>query len=197
MAPRYRRWMLALLASLLAAAVQAQALAPAQADALWRQIGEGGYVLLIRHAATEPGFGDPPAFRLGDCATQRNLSAAGRDESRRLGEAFRQHRIAVGEVRTSPWCRCVDTATLAFGGASVWDALASLYNDASDEAARRQAVIDGAREFMVRTLAANLVLVTHNFNIRSLVGVSPAQAEVVVTRVTAEGFKLVGRLPPP
>lgn len=194
---RWRRWVTTLLASLLAGTVHGQTQLQAQAGALWQQISAGGYVLLIRHASTEPGFGDPPEFRLGDCATQRNLSAAGRAESRRLGEAFRRHRVPVAEVRTSPWCRCVDTAMLAFGEATAWDALASLYNDASEEAARRQAVIDEARKFIARDAAGNLVLVTHNFNIRSLVGVSPAQAEAIVTRVTADGLELVGRLPPP
>ncbi|HEY5762679.1 MAG TPA: histidine phosphatase family protein [Rhodocyclaceae bacterium] len=185
---------IALWAGLLPFAAQAQATAE---DALWRQIAGGGYVLLIRHAATEPGFGDPPQFRLGDCSTQRNLSAAGRDEARRLGEMFLVYRVPVAEVRSSPWCRCVDTAKLAFGKATVWDALASLYFDDRDEAARRQLVVEGARAFMARGVAGNFVLVTHNFNIRSLLGVSPAQAEVIVARLTDEGLELVGRLPPP
>lgn len=64
--------------------------APGQAEereqALWNRLKEGGYVLLIRHAATEPGAGDPPGFFLGDYATQRNLSEAGREEARRLGQ---------------------------------------------------------------------------------------------------------------
>ena len=74
-------------------------------DALWARIAQGGYVLLIRHAATEAGTGDPSGFRIGDCATQRNLSAAGREEARRLGETFRAHGVPVAEVRSSPWCR--------------------------------------------------------------------------------------------
>ena len=64
------------------------ALAPLAAyadDAVWAKLKAGGNVLLIRHAATEPGLGDPPNFLLGDCKTQRNLSDAGREEARRVG----------------------------------------------------------------------------------------------------------------
>ena len=66
--------------------------APVFADeaAAWAALRAGGHVALIRHASTDAGPGDPPGYKLGDCATQRNLSAAGREESRRLGERFRR-----------------------------------------------------------------------------------------------------------
>ena len=53
-------------------------------EALWALLQSGGQVVVMRHAATEPGVGDPPGFRLDDCRTQRNLSAAGREEARRI-----------------------------------------------------------------------------------------------------------------
>jgi hypothetical protein len=51
-----------------------------------RLLQTGGCVVLLRHAATEPGVGDPPDFSLSDCRTQRNLSAAGQqpDQTRLL-----------------------------------------------------------------------------------------------------------------
>jgi len=48
--------------------------ANAHDDTLWDELRDGGYVILIRHAIA-PGTGDAPGFRLGDCSTQRNLSA--------------------------------------------------------------------------------------------------------------------------
>jgi len=87
--------------------------APAAADdeaRVWAALRAGGHVVLVRHASTEPGLGDPPGYRLDDCATQRNLSARGREESRRIGERFRQEGVVVERVFTSPWCRCRDTA---------------------------------------------------------------------------------------
>ena len=58
-------------------------------EALWTLLRQGGHVVLIRHAVTDPGVGDPPGFKLDDCATQRNLSAAGKLEAERLGAAMK------------------------------------------------------------------------------------------------------------
>ena len=65
------------------------AAAPAYADeaAAWAALREGGHIILMRHAATTPGVGDPPDFRLGDCATQRLLSDAGRAQAKAIGAA--------------------------------------------------------------------------------------------------------------
>jgi phosphohistidine phosphatase SixA len=86
-----------------------------------------GGVLLIRHASTEPGLGDPAGFTLGQCRTQRNLSEAGRAEARAIGEWFRQHGLQPQVVLSSQWCRCLDTARLALGRVEAWPALNSTF----------------------------------------------------------------------
>src|SRR5436190_10548946 len=91
----------------------------------WARLRKGGLVILMRHAATEPGLGDPAGFRIGDCSTQRNLSEAGRADARRIGERFRAERVPITRVYTSPWCRCRETALLAFGRAEDWEPLSS------------------------------------------------------------------------
>ena len=50
--------------------------AAAQEDTatLWAALRGGGHVALVRHGPTAGGAGDPPGFRLDDCATQRNLT---------------------------------------------------------------------------------------------------------------------------
>lgn len=176
---------------LLLAAVLLLAASLARADVPWPQLAGGGHILLIRHASTEPGNGDPPGFRLDDCVTQRNLSAAGRRETRRLGAGFRVHGVPLAAVRSSPWCRCLETAALAFGDATTWPALSSLYGDASQTEARSRAVIDAARQLPA---GRNLVLVTHAVNIRALTGVSPAPGEVIVTRLAGDRLESLGRL---
>src|SRR5437867_11407563 len=93
----------------------------------WTELRRGGLTLLMRHGSTLPGLGDPPGFRLGDCATQRNLSPVGRDEARRVGERLARERVRVARVYTSPWCRCRDTATLAFGRGEDWEPLSSFF----------------------------------------------------------------------
>ena len=66
--------------------------APGRADeaAAWEALRAGGHVAFIRHASTVAGFGDPSGYTLDDCATQRNLSEKGREESRRIGERLTQ-----------------------------------------------------------------------------------------------------------
>ena len=72
---------------------------PAHADeGLWRRLVAGGQVVLLRHGTTTPGVGDPTGFRLDDCATQRNLTEAGREESRRIGAALKARAVQVERV---------------------------------------------------------------------------------------------------
>ena len=103
--------------------------------ALWQRLRGGGHVLLMRHAATDPGIGDPPGFVLERCASQRNLSDAGRRDARRIGDALRRRGIPIGEVLSSRWCRCLDTARLVFGRADPAPMLDSMFRD---EDARRR-----------------------------------------------------------
>lgn len=187
-------------ACLLAAAVlccgplQAQDRGTVSDAELLRAMRSGGHVILIRHASTVPGIGDPAGFVLTDCATQRNLSEAGRAEAVRIGTTFKAERIPVGRVQSSRWCRCLDTARLAFGKVSPWPALDSHFDNPADGAAQAAAVISGIAER--ETAGENLVLVTHQVNISALTGVSPAQGEAVVTRLTGKSLRVVGRLRP-
>ena len=81
----------------------------------------------MRHAVTTPGVGDPPGFRLDDCSTQRNLTDDGRRDAQRVGAEFRARGVVVENVLSSPWCRCVETANLAFGRADISTALSNLF----------------------------------------------------------------------
>lgn len=163
-------------------------------EAVWNALKAGGHVVLIRHAITESGIGDPPGFTLGDCRTQRNLSAEGRTDARRIGEAFRKREIPVSDVLSSRWCRCLDTARLAFGKATPAAMLDSMFRDNDPE--RKEEKIRAVKETVARrTMPGNLVLVTHNQNIQALTGVSPSSGEMVVVLPEAGGeWKLVGRL---
>jgi broad specificity phosphatase PhoE len=147
----------------------------------WVRLRKGGLAVLMRHAATQPGLGDPPGFRLEDCATQRNLSEAGRAQARRVGERFRAERVVVAKVYTSPWCRCRETAMLAFGIAEDWDPLSSIFDRAQDEPeyterVKKRIAQAGRREKGV------VVMVTHNVNIAAVAGASVAEAELVLMR---------------
>jgi len=161
---------------------------------LWDQLQAGGYVLLIRHAATAPGAGDPAGFKLNDCATQRNLSTEGREQAKRLGDTFRAHNVPISDVRSSEWCRCLETARLAFGQAQTWKPLNSMYADRSREAEQNREIVALAATVKPPD---NLVLVTHGANVSSILGIHPAPAEIVIARGERGELKLVGRIPPP
>lgn len=183
------------LARAAAAGLAALAIAtgPAHADeALWARLKAGGHVVVMRHASTEAGVGDPPDFRLGECATQRNLSPAGRLESQRLGEAFRARGVPARQVLSSEWCRCRDTAALAFGDYAAWPPLNSFFGDRSTEGAQTRAVRERAAGWKG---PGNLVLVTHQVNITALTGVFPAQGEMVILRPGGgDRLEVVGRI---
>jgi phosphohistidine phosphatase SixA len=143
----------------------------AQLLAVWRQ---SGGVLLIRHAATESGLGDPLGFVIGQCRTQRKLSEAGRQASRALGAWLQAQNFKPDAVRSSQWCRCQDTARLAFGAYEDWPALNSTFAGQGDSAAQQQAL----RE-RLQALPAGLteVWVTHQVNMTGLTGAYPGMGE--------------------
>lgn len=180
------------------AAGLALALAPGTARAqegIWPRLRRGGLVLLIRHASTVPGLGDPPGYRLDECSTQRNLSEAGRDEARRIGERLRREKVPIAKVYTSPWCRCRETAMLAFGQAEDWEPLSSIFDfphREEDYSSRVKMRIGG---YSTRKPAGNVVMVTHNVNIAALTRQSVATGEIVVVRPDGCcGMRMVERL---
>ncbi|MEA5447280.1 hypothetical protein VB780_01780 [Leptolyngbya sp. CCNP1308] len=142
------------------------------------------YAVLLRHALA-PGTGDPAGFRLEDCATQRNLSAAGQDQARRIGAAFRQRDIAVVQVLSSQWCRSLDTATLMdLGPVEPFEPLNSFFRDrrtAADQTAQIQAYLSRQPNRGV------IVMVTHQVNITALTGVVPGSGQAVVMTLDDEG----------
>jgi phosphohistidine phosphatase SixA len=183
-----RRWRRVAGALLLVSA----SVAVAGDEHLWQLLADGGQVVLVRHATTDPGVGDPPGFRLEECATQRNLSTAGRDEARRIGKTLRRRGVPVSEVRSSRWCRCLETARLVFGWTKPWSVLDSLY----DQPLRREAQTEALRHAVAeRPRRGNLFLVTHQVNISALTGTGLRQGEMVVLTPRGDGnFDVAGRL---
>jgi phosphohistidine phosphatase SixA len=155
-------------------------------ESAWRVLASGGWALLLRHAQTVPGVGDPPGFKLGDCSTQRNLSEAGRAWSRRFGEEFVRRDIRPDEVLASRWCRCIDTARLAFPGSEVrvFEPLNSFFADGS----RREAQTARLRQFLAgQDSGRRSVMVTHQVNIAALTGEFVAMGEALIVRLGPAG----------
>ncbi|MDP1687142.1 histidine phosphatase family protein [Hydrogenophaga sp.] len=164
--------------------------ASAQGAGFWTLLREGGCVVLMRHAQTEPGVGDPPDFKLGECGTQRNLSEAGRQQARRVGAAFTRERVKLDQVRSSAWCRCVDTAMLAFGQNTVWTPLNSFFGSSGGPDQSN----DVLRDVQGWMAPRNLMLVTHQVNVTALTGEYLAMGEILVTRPAPAAGGGPGRL---
>ncbi|MBC7681082.1 MAG: histidine phosphatase family protein [Ferruginibacter sp.] len=143
----------------------------------------GGCVLVLRHASTVPGVGDPPEFQLGTCSTQRNLSADGQAEARRIGAWFRHHQLEPRTVLTSAWCRCIDTAQLAFGRHTPWPALNSSFGDRYPATDATPSLRQALRAVPPGQFE---VWVTHQVNITAIAGEVPAQAEGFVLDTDAK-----------
>jgi phosphohistidine phosphatase SixA len=148
-------------------------------EAVAAALKAGGCVIAFRHALA-PGTFDPPEFRLGDCRTQRNLSDGGRAQARRIGAWFTQRGLAPAAVRSSPWCRCLDTAQLAFGRAEAWPALGSPRG--TEERTYAGQIAELRRALGAVPAGRFDVWVTHMFVLSDLAGTGTVSGEGLVLR---------------
>jgi virginiamycin B lyase len=146
---------------------------------LVERLRRGGYVLALRHAATDQSMADNTRD-LRDCSKQRNLSAAGRRQAQAIGHALRRLRIPVGTVLASPYCRTRATARLAFGRLRTSTALlAPEFLD--DRAARERQPARTQRLLASRPArGTNTVVVTHGFAIGAAADVTVDEGETAI-----------------
>lgn len=166
-------------------------LASDEVEALLRA---GGVVIALRHALA-PGTFDPPGFRLADCSSQRNLSGEGRAQARRIGQWFAERALRPARVRSSPWCRCLETAQLAFGQAEPWPVLGSPHGAAQTQRVEALRSLRQALAEASRTPGHFEAWVTHMFVLADLTGEDSGSGEGLVLQAAAGGAPEVrGRL---
>jgi phosphohistidine phosphatase SixA len=179
-----------------AASASAQSLAERE---LARALREGGYVIYFRHADTGPAYVEPPTVDLARCETQRNLDDTGRAQAAEIGRQFRRLGVPVGPVLSSEFCRCRDTAQLAFGRYEIAHTLTGVRRD-PEHAQARQEASRGLRMLLSTPPPAgqNTVLVSHGFNLIDLEGLYlSVQGEAAIYRPGgAGGYSLVARVLP-
>ncbi len=150
--------------------------------AVVQAVRAGRCAVLIRHALTEPGIGDPPGFSLAVCSSQRQLSESGRQQALAIGRWFVRQGLQPGRVLSSAWCRCKDSADLAFGSHQIWPALNSTFGHSSKQPGQTQQV----REQLALLRPGRFeVWLTHQVNMTDLTGAYPAMGEGFV--VSHEG----------
>ena len=136
-------------------------------------------IIFIRHA-TAPGNGDPPNFNILDCSTQRNLSKDGELQASKIGKFFKKNDIKITKVLSSEWCRCKDTAKIAFGNYETKNFLNSFYDERFSENKYKQ-ILDFKKFIQNWDRSGNLVLVTHYVVISEILDLATSSGEIVIT----------------
>ena len=148
-------------------------------EKLFKELNDGGKLIFIRHAYA-PGSGDPNNFNLNDCSTQRNLSEEGRKQAEYIGEFFSDNEINIDDVLSSEWCRCKETAQIAFKNFSTNSFLNSFYS--SKFAINKDKQINDLYDYIKKLKNnKNLVFVTHYVLISEVLNYGPSSGEIVVS----------------
>ena len=146
---------------------------------LIKEFDQGGKLIFIRHAYA-PGSGDPKNFNLNDCSTQRNLSSSGREQSKNIGDFFLKHNIKIKNVYSSEWCRCKETASIAFKKFETKKFLNSFYSDKFVKNKKNQ--VKKFEKFLNNwDKEENLIFVTHYVFISEILNYTPSSGEIVIT----------------
>ena len=156
---------------------------------LIEKLKKGEKIIFIRHAYA-PGSGDPNNFNLNDCSTQRNLSEDGRKQAKYIGDFFKKNKIKVDKVLSSEWCRCKETAKIAFENFSTNSFLNSFYSSKYVKNKDKQVK---ELEIYVKKFKSdkNLVLVTHYVLISEVLNYAPSSGEIVVSD---KNFNILGTI---
>ena len=150
---------------------------------------KGGNLIFIRHAYA-PGGGDPENFDINDCSTQRNLSDAGRIQSKEIGKFFDENIIPIDLVISSEWCRCKETAKIAFNDFTTKNFLNSFYNEKFAKNKNKQ--MKNLKNYVDNWDSnKNLVFITHYVVISEALGYAPNSGEIVISD---KSFKKIGSI---
>jgi broad specificity phosphatase PhoE len=178
--------------SLLALAAGQSAWAAASEAELWNLLKDGGQVVLMRHAQTTPGVGDPPGMRTDDCSTQRNLTEEGRKHAKAIGESVRAHHITFDRIVSSQLCHCVDTAKLAFGHV---DEILTPGNPRATSEDRTRTIREVRAIATEKRRSGNAIVISHSSTIGAVTELYVDPGEMLVLTPHGDGkFEVRGRL---
>ena len=156
---------------------------------------QGGYVIFLRHAATDHTQKDTNPDNLADCKQQRNLNEAGRNQAKIIGGAFNALRIPVGDVYSSVFCRCLDTATIAFGKVIKTPEISSVQDL---PVAQRDIRVKALRDLLHRPVkpGTNTVIVSHLYLFEFAAGIMVEEGEAAFFKPKADqsGIDFVARI---
>ena len=155
---------------------------PVKADLNQNSINElkqGGKLIFIRHAYA-PGGGDPINFDINVCNTQRNLNNSGRNQADKIGSLFKDNNITTDKVYSSEWCRCKETALIAFNQFETKKFLNSFFS--SKFAQNKNSQIKSFKKFIKSWDGKkNLIFVTHYVFISEILDYAPSSGEIIIS----------------
>ena len=164
-------------------------------EALWTLLRGGGHIVLMRHATTTPGVGDPPGFSLGE------LSDPAQPDRRRPGRGAAGGR-GIPVPRRPGRARAVEPLVpVSRDGAPGVRPRRSPGSRSTRSSRTGPASPSGRARYGGWSASGpptgNLVLVTHGANIQALTGINPAPGEFLVLTPEPGGrFRVAGRLAP-
>ena len=148
---------------------------------------DGQHILLMRHADA-PGFSDPAGHRLDQCSTQRNLGEFGKKQAERTGQWLSQQGIESAKVFSSPWCRCVDTATLLKKGPVIIDpSLGSFFENMSLANQKTESLRLLVQKSLKQFPKTPIIMVSHHVNIEAFTGVVLGSGDMVLVKIGPNG----------
>ena len=142
------------------------------------ELKKGGKLIFIRHAYA-PGGGDPENFDINNCDTQRNLSEEGRSQAKKIGNFFIEKNVPIFKVFSSEWCRCKETAELAFTNFETKDFLNSFFSAKFANNKHKQ-MLDLKNYIDKFKGNKNLIFVTHYVVISEALDYAPSSGEIVI-----------------
>ena len=137
-------------------------------DVLWNTIkSQQNSIVLMRNSHLDRSSGSPVHWdENGNCSGEALLSKEGEEYALRIGQMFRDQGIKP-IVISSPMCRCVQTAVLAFDSDFVTDPL--LREIASADSERYDSFLEKAKELLVASRGdIPVIFVSHQPNIEAL-----------------------------
>ena len=144
---------------------------PVNLEKLVTDMKKGGYVIVLRHGATNADQADTDPLHLDNIGSQRLLSEKGRDVAKRVGDSFRTLGIPLGKVYSSEFNRATETAQLVSGKSPTTTAdltEGGLVVSPAENTRRAKAL--KALAAVVPEAGSNTLIVTHKPNILDAFG---------------------------
>lgn len=152
-------------------------------------IQQGGHLLYLRHTDTDKSQKD---IDLSSCEKQRNLTPRGLQQAKLIGQKFKELKIPVSKVLSSPYCRTQETAKNAFLRYEVDQNLKFSLNQKPEE-------LEKLGRYLLKrmqeadTTHGNVVFVGHTSNLKDALDVWPRpEGVMVIFKKTGDKLNLKG-----